>query len=153
MMTSTPSPLFSRLEATPESRPLCQKPPSPMMATARFDDMGFTPAAEARLMPYPSRVLPCDDGSTDPKQWQPTSIETCGRPVPRAPNFMAQNTGRSGQPVHNGGGRIGRVPSSSAAFSLVLCTALSQEKPAAVLRCGACSARNLVRPRTSDSTL
>src|SRR5262245_10032392 len=153
MMTSTPSPLFSKLEATPESRPLCQKPPSPMIATARLDDIGFTPAAEARLMPYPSRVLPCEKGSNDPKQWQPTSIETCGRPMSCATSFIAENTGRSGQPVQNDGGRIGSVPSSSAAFSLVLCTALSQEKPAAVLRCGACSARNLVRPRTSDSTL
>ncbi|MNC90669.1 hypothetical protein D3C83_67980 [compost metagenome] len=51
MITSTPSPLFIRLEATPESRPLCQNPPSPMIATGRRDDIGATPAAEARLMP------------------------------------------------------------------------------------------------------
>src|SRR6185436_7267500 len=145
MITSTPSPLLSRLEATPESRPLCQKPPSPMIATARFDDIGFTPAADARLMPYPSRVLPCENGSKEPKQWQPTSIDTCGRPMSCATSFIAENTGRSGQPVQNVGGRIGSVPSSSAAFSLVLWTALTQEEPEVRSRCGACCERNLVR--------
>src|ERR1043165_3510923 len=69
--TSTPSPLLSRFEATPESRPLCQKPPSPITATARFDDIGLTPAAAARLMPYPSSVLPCENGSNDPQARAP----------------------------------------------------------------------------------
>jgi hypothetical protein len=70
-----------------------------------------------------------------------------------ATSFIAENTGRSGQPVQNVGGRIGSRPSASAAFSLVLCTEFSQAEPAAVLRCGACSATNFVNPRTSASTL
>src|SRR3982751_2662707 len=103
MITSTPSPLFSRFDATPESRPLCQKPPSPMIATGRREDIGETPAAEAGLMPEPRSVLPCEKGSKEPKQWQPTSIDTCGRPMSCATSFMAENTGRSGQPVQKVG--------------------------------------------------
>ena len=36
MTISTPSPLLNRLEATPVISPLCQKPPSPMIAIGRF---------------------------------------------------------------------------------------------------------------------
>src|SRR5215475_5136555 len=151
MITSTPSPLFIRLEATPESRPLCQKPPSPMIATARLDDIGFTPAAEARLMPYPSRVLPCEKGSNDPKQWQPTSIETCGRPMSCATSFIAENTGRSGQPVQNAGGRCGSAPRSSAARSFVFLLSVIQEDPEATFSCGAYLRRKPSRPFAMSS--
>ena len=51
MMTSTPSPLFSRADDTPDSSPLCQKPPSPMMATGRLAEKFLTAALDAMLMP------------------------------------------------------------------------------------------------------
>jgi len=51
MMTSTPSPWLSSAEDTPESRPLCQKPPSPMIAIGRRAEKLRTPALLARLMP------------------------------------------------------------------------------------------------------
>ena len=51
MISSTLSPLFNWLEATPERKPLCQKPPSPMIASERPASIGATPALLARLMP------------------------------------------------------------------------------------------------------
>jgi hypothetical protein len=50
-------------------------------------------------------VLPCENGSKLAKAWQPTSIETCGRPTSCATSFIAENTGRSGQPTQKVGGR------------------------------------------------
>ncbi len=47
----TPSPLLNRLEATPVIRPLCQKPPSPMIAIGRFCMFGVTAAALASDIP------------------------------------------------------------------------------------------------------
>jgi hypothetical protein len=52
--------------------------------------------------------------------WQPTSIDTCGRPMSCATSFIAENTGRSGQPTQKVGGRCGIPPSKAAALSLVL---------------------------------
>src|SRR5688572_10867567 len=130
MITSTPSPLLRRFDATPESKPLCQKPPSPMIATGLLADIGETPAAAARLMPYPSSVLPCENGSKLAKAWQPTSIDTCGRPMSCATSFIAENTGRSGQPTQKVGGRWGRTPSSDEAFSLVALIEFSHALPA-----------------------
>ena len=52
MMTRMPSPPFIRRDETPDSRPLCQKPPSPMTAIGRFCWKLVTAAAfDARLMP------------------------------------------------------------------------------------------------------
>src|SRR3954463_15598684 len=153
MITSTPSPLLSRLEATPESRPLCQNPPSPITATARLDDIGPTPAAAARLMPCPGSLLPCENGSNEAKAWQPTSIETCGRPISCSTSFIAENTGRSGQPTQKVGGRTGKPPRRLPALSLVFPIPYTQSPPRELFRWGACGARNFDRPRTSDSTL
>jgi hypothetical protein len=38
-------------DCTPVSRPLCQKPPSPITASVRRLSIGETPARDARLMP------------------------------------------------------------------------------------------------------
>src|SRR4029450_9623025 len=50
---STPSPLLKRFEATPVTRPLCQKPPSPITAIGRRSMLGVTAAALASDMPEP----------------------------------------------------------------------------------------------------
>ena len=42
MMTRMPSSLLNTALATPEVRPLCQKPPSPMMVTVRLPNIGCT---------------------------------------------------------------------------------------------------------------
>jgi hypothetical protein len=51
MMSSTPSPPFSSVDDTPDSSPLCQNPPSPMMASGRRALKFFTAALDAMLMP------------------------------------------------------------------------------------------------------
>ncbi len=42
---------FKSADDTPDRKPLCQKPPSPMIETVRRAIIGATPAALARLMP------------------------------------------------------------------------------------------------------
>ena len=64
MITSTPSPLFIRLEATPDSSPLCQKPPSPITATGRLTDIEVEdPAWTAALPDAEALVLEAADAT------------------------------------------------------------------------------------------
>src|SRR5258708_33748129 len=72
MITSTPSPWLSRCEATPESRPLCQKPPSPMIAIGRRAEIAPTPAQPARLIPQPTPAPPCEPPPPPPHPSPPT---------------------------------------------------------------------------------
>ena len=51
MMSRIESLPFSSVDDTPERKPLCQKPPSPMIDIVRRAIIGPTPAALARLMP------------------------------------------------------------------------------------------------------
>src|SRR2546428_242420 len=56
-------------------------------------------------------------GGSVEKRWQPMSADRWNLPVSRSRIFMAENTGRSGQPTQKPGGRCGSVPSSCAARS------------------------------------
>ena len=59
------------------------------------------------------------NGGSVEKVWQPMSADTWKAPASRSTSFIAENTGRSGQPTQNPGGRVGiGAPSSSAAFAL-----------------------------------
>src|SRR5450756_669175 len=110
MMISTPSSLLNTALATPEDTPLCQKPPSPITVTTRLSNIGPTADALARPRPYPSTVLPRWNGGNVPQVPQPLSAATRYPPVSRPRSFIAENTGRSGQPMQHPGGRLG--PSS-----------------------------------------
>src|SRR5713101_2521526 len=55
------------------------------------------------------------NGGSVEKVWQPMSAEMWNAPCSRSISFIAENTGRSGQPMQNPGGRAGTTPSSSAA--------------------------------------
>ena len=73
-------------------------------------------------------------GSKLAKAWQPTSIETCGRPTSCATSFIAENTGRSGQPMQKVGGRAGNAPNRLPAVSFVFLIPFNQSEPREVFR-------------------
>ena len=50
-ISSTASSPLNSADCTPERRPLCQKPPSPITASVRRENIGDTPARLARLIP------------------------------------------------------------------------------------------------------
>src|SRR5919197_752023 len=58
------------------------------------------------------------NGGSVEKRWQPMSADRWNLPASRSTSFIAENTGRSGQPTQKPGGRCGSAPSSCAAFSL-----------------------------------
>ena len=51
--------------------------------------------------------MPWLKGAKVANEWQPMSAATCTGPISRRSSFMAENTGRSGQPVQKVGGRGG----------------------------------------------
>src|SRR5581483_8052238 len=55
-------------------------------------------------------VLPWLNGGSVAKAWQPMSAATWVSPSSRCAILSALNTGRSGQPVQNAGGRFGLAP-------------------------------------------
>ncbi len=59
-------------------------------------------------------VLPWLNGGSVAKAWQPMSAATWVSPSSRWAILSALNTGRSGQPVQNAGGRLGSGAWSSA---------------------------------------
>jgi hypothetical protein len=85
--------------------------------------------------------------------WQPMSAETWNSPSSRCTSFIAENTGRSGQPMQKPGGRGGTgIPSSSAARRLgavsdsnTSCTLLASSPS------GAASSTNLAMPVSTTS--
>src|SRR5688572_11989856 len=108
-MTRTESCLLYMAFATPLVRPLCQKPPSPITDTTRLPNSGATALEDARPMPYPRTELPMLNGACVENVWQPMSADTWVSPISGdfvRNIFMALNTGRSGQPVQNDGGRL-----------------------------------------------
>ena len=112
---------------TPLVRPLCQKPPSPIIEITRLPMFGATPAALASPMPYPSTVLPRLNGGSVENVWQPMSAAMWVGPISFSRILMALNTGRSGQPVQNDGGRVGiGSPNSSVARVLLAISAASR---------------------------
>jgi hypothetical protein len=95
-------------------------------------------------------VWPVENGSKVAKAWQPMSAATCRGPTVSCASLIAENTGRSGQPMQKPGGRAGsgagrlfatsarrvRLPSSQActeAVSKAGSTPFSQAaRPAAI---------------------
>src|SRR6185503_4302191 len=132
MTMSTPSPLLNRFEATPVISPLCQKPPSPITAMGRFLRFGVTPAALASDIPYPRMELPIENGAKVANEWQPMSALIWVGPISRCISLIAENTGRSGQPVQKVGGRGGNVPRALAACAFCATTALALADKASV---------------------
>ena len=114
MTTSTQSSLLNTAPATPVIRPLCQKPPSPMTLIGRLllrarhrRGRGQRHAvAEDRVALAEGREGRERSGS----RCRPT---TCTGPISWRSSFMAENTGRSGQPVQKVGGRGGSGAPSS----------------------------------------
>ncbi|MNT31373.1 hypothetical protein D3C72_1672060 [compost metagenome] len=91
--------------ATPLVRPLCQKPPSPIIEIARLPAGALSAEAPAPPRPYPIVVLPMLKGGRIENRWQPMSALTWCAPSSRSTSFMALKMGRSGQPVQKPGGR------------------------------------------------
>ena len=58
------------------------------------------------------------NGAKVANAWQPMSPEIWVGPSSRCISLMAENTGRSGQPVQKVGGRTGMSPSDAAASGL-----------------------------------
>src|SRR5258705_4623790 len=56
------------------------------------------------------------NGGSVEKRWQPISADKWNLPVSRSRIFIAENTGRSGQPTQKPGGRAGSPPRRSEAF-------------------------------------
>ena len=151
MMMSTSSDLLYTELATPVVRPLCQNPPSPMMLTVRLPMWGRIAAELASPSPYPSTVLPTLKGGSVAKVWQPMSALTCRSPTSRWTILRALNTGRSGQPVQNPGGRPGTGAARiSAARRLALSTVPTTRGSGASL-CPSTSRRNVSTPRSMTS--
>ena len=118
MMISTPSPLLNRFDATPVISPLCQKPPSPMIAIGRLSMFGVDGrGARERHAVAEDRVAQ-RNGAKVANEWQPMSALIWVGPSSRCISLIAENTGRSGQPVQKVGGRGGSGPSAAAAFAL-----------------------------------
>ena len=66
-------------------------------------------------------VLPILNGGRVEKMWQPTSAVICVLPISFSAILIALNTGRSGQPTQNPGGRTGTgLPSPLAASRFAL---------------------------------
>ena len=107
MMTSTRSPRLNIDDATPDSKPLCQKPPSPITEMVRFCITGATAPAAASDMPNPRIELPRLNGARVAKEWQPMSLEIWTLPTSRSSNLIAEKTGRSGHPMQKPGGLSG----------------------------------------------
>jgi hypothetical protein len=108
-ITRTESCLLYTALATPLVSPLCQKPPSPITEITRLPNAGATAPAEARPMPYPSTELPTLNGAWVENVVHPMSAATWVSPMAGSFErriFIALNTGRSGQPVQNDGGRL-----------------------------------------------
>ena len=99
--------LVEQIAATPVTRPLCQKPPSPMMAmggaSAGWADRRGArqahPVAEDRVAEAERREVA--------NEWQPMSALMWVGPISRCTSLIAAKTGRSGQPVQKSGGRGG----------------------------------------------
>ena len=58
-------------------------------------------------------VLPRLNGGNIENKWQPMSQLMCIGPISRWSSFIAVKMGRSGQPVQNPAGRIGKRPASA----------------------------------------
>ena len=76
-MTMTPSSLLNTAFVMPLLRPLCQKPPSPMIVSARCSLEAPKADAAAGPKPYPMIELPRLNGANVEKEWQPISELMC----------------------------------------------------------------------------
>src|SRR5437016_11417589 len=98
--------------------------------------------------------LPSETGAKVANEWQPMSALMWVGPSSRCISLIAENTGRSGQPVQKAGGRGGNGPKADAAFAL--CAIRPRAFSAIVsasMPFGLASWRNAASPysRTSDA--
>src|SRR6218665_143207 len=118
-ITNTLRCLLNTALAMPEVRPLCQKPPSPMKASAGLEAPSCAPAAKAEALepprPEPMVVAPRWNGGMMENRWQPMSAETWCMPSSRSTSFSEEKIGRSGAPTHSPGGGGGRSGARAAA--------------------------------------
>jgi len=84
---------------------------------------------------------PIENGSNVANAWQPMSPAMCTGPISAWASLSAANTGRSGQPTQNGGGRAGNgMRSASAAASRRFAVASSHPLPSSSAIPGAVNA-------------
>ena len=152
MTISTPSPLLNRFEATPVMSPLCQKPPSPITAIGRRSQIGRRPRRRSRAT-CRSRGSNCRaNGAKVANAWQPMSALIWVGPSSRCISLIAENTGRSGQPVQNVGGRGGSSPIAAAARGDARASAHARGDRLGIEPGGLVSVKNAASPfsKTSD---
>jgi hypothetical protein len=96
--------------------------------------------------------LPMLNGAKVANAWQPMSPEMWVGPNSRCISLMAENTGRSGQPVQKVGGRIGRSASEAAAAALWPSISVTRAATAsASIPAGRASRRNAASPLSMTS--
>ena len=70
-------------------------------------------------------LLPMLKGGRVAKEWQPISELMCSAPSSRCTSLIAENSGRSGHPVHSPDGRCGtsaaNLPAGTSAASRAAC--------------------------------
>ena len=93
------------------------------------------------------------NGGSVENVWQPMSAEMWNAPDSRSRSFMAENTGRSGQPTQNPGGRAGTgAPRSSAALRFgAVRPSCACRMPAVSMPGGAASSTNFAMPASTVS--
>src|SRR5690554_6283940 len=106
-MMMTPSYLLKTALPIPDDKPLCQKPPSPMMDMGRLDEGTLKAAALDAPRPYPMVVAPRLNGGRIENRWQPMSQAMWCSPSLSCAKVKAAKMGRSGQPVQKPAGRGG----------------------------------------------
>src|SRR5215212_3057515 len=109
-----PSCLLNTALAMPLVSPLCQKPPSPIIATGRRVWPTLNAEALAAPSPYPMILLPRLNGGSVEKEWQPISALILMAPSSRCRSLIEEKSGRSGQPVQRPDGRSGTAFFNSA---------------------------------------
>src|SRR3974377_1295258 len=95
----TPSCLLKTALPKLEARPLCQKPPSPMIEIGRLSALTLKAEDDAGPGPQPMVVAPILNGGKDANRWQPMSAEILCSPSPRCTSFIAAKIGRPGEPT------------------------------------------------------
>ena len=134
-------------------RPLCQKPPSPITEIGAAVKIGPDRCrARERHAIAENRIAQAERREGRESMAADVAL-ICVGPSSRCISLMAENTGRSGQPVQKVGGRGGNAPTAAAAAGLCASMRLTRAAIAsASSSCGRISLTNAARPlsRASD---
>ncbi len=145
----TPSCLLNTALEMPVESPLCQNPPSPMIAIGFLSAFTCSAEADEGPRPYPIVVAPMLNGALIENRWQPMSAAMWCSPSSFCTSVSAEKIGRSGQPVQKLGGRGGTTFTSDFAASLASTGAGSGGALAVRNSSGVYFSRNLRIPSTS----